>query len=472
MGRQERRRIISTAELISRHKYSLWGKFALRASVVSIAIAVAALLFRDLDLAPGLSYLDVAILSGSPEGQYHAIVERLAQAGKRQDGRIDNIVSQGSRDNLEQLIAAKKGCSVQLGLVQDGFDPTLMQGLELIGRVGRRESIILLGRKGDQIHRLKDMKGMRIGVGPDRSGSAYLAHRVLDMPEFATLNIIQERHPLTEQVKLAANGDLDLALFVIDEDSALIAQAVRDQHLQIVGLEHAEALARRFPFAHYGTLTAGQYDPVRVLPPVAKPVLRLDTLLLGNGCATHSQIVGLMTLLSRTYPDFIERNRTLQPPAGLKLSESARGFYDNQGAEFADEHVPWLVDIMPPSNWVYTLMVVSLFFNLAGFVNNQRLALIDLKRVALENDIAVLFGRRLSNEEIRHFDPESEKHPIDRHELERIIEGYRRHLEKCRHQSLSVLSPMGEEMGYRDQEIIMTATLDVMRDLRARLFAV
>jgi len=372
------------------------------------------------------------------------VVERLAQAGETQGARIANRASQGSRDNLEQLATAREDCSVQLGLVQDGFDPSLMEGLELIGRVGRREAIILLGRNGDRISRLGELQGMRIGVGPDRSGSAYLAGRILAISDFSVLNIVQEGHSLTEQIRLVADGDLDLALFVIDEDSALISRAVRDHQLQIVVFEHTEALAQRFPFVHYGTLVAGHYDPIKVLPPVAKPVLRLDTLLVGNGCATHSQIIGLMTLLSRTYPGFIERNRTLQPPSGLTLSESARGFYENQGAGFADEHVPWLVDIMPPSNWVYTIMVVSLFFNLTRFLNSQRLALIDLRRVALENDIAVLFGRRISNEEIRHFNPKSEGHPVDLQELERVIEGYRRHMGKCRRQSLSVLSPMGE----------------------------
>jgi hypothetical protein len=43
-------------------------------------------------------------------------------------------------------------------------------------------------------------------------------------------------------------------------------------------------------------------------------------------------------------------------------------------------------------------MAASLFFNLAGFLNNQRLALIDINRVALENDITILFGQRVSNE--------------------------------------------------------------------------
>ena len=176
-----------------------------------------------------------------------------------------------------------------------------------------------------------------------------------------------------------------------------------------------------------------------------------------------------MTVLARVYPNFIERNRTARVPPGLTLSESARGFYENQGAALTDEYVPWLVDIMPPSNWVYTIMAVSLFFNLAGFLNNQRLAMIDLNRVALENDIAIVFGSPVSNDEIRHFDPGQAGRQIDPEKLNKLIEAYKRHLNKARRQSLSVFSPMGEEMGYRDQEIIMTATLDALRDLRQRL---
>jgi hypothetical protein len=427
------------------------------------------LFFRNLDLVPDLSYVDVKILSGSPEGQYHSMIERLVKAAADQQAKVSNIITGGSRENLDRLVAAKDDCEVQLGLVQDGFDRATFQGLELIGRVGPTEALILLGRHGDDIHRLVDLRGLNIGVGPERSGSAYLAERLLITTDLASLQITLEHHPLKQQVELAADGKLDLALFIMDEDADLIGDAVRDKGLQIVGLEHTEALARRFPFVSYGSLAAGQFDPVRVLPPVAKPILRLDTLLLSNGCAGHSDIVALMTLLNRAYPNFIERNRAAKTPSGLVLSETARSFYENQGAEFADEYLPWLVDIMPPSNWVYTIMAVSLFFNLAGFLNNQRLAMIDINRVALENDITILFGERVSNEEIRHFKPPMESRGIDRQELDRIIDAYKRHLNKCRRQSLSVFSPMGEEMGYRDQEIIMTATLDALRDLRERL---
>ena len=462
-------RLEKTADVVTRHKYVLWGRFALRASIVSITIAIGALFFRSLDLSPDMSYVDVSILSGSPEGPYHAMVERLVMTAVEEEATVRNIATRGSRENLERLVAAKDDCDVQLGLVQDGFDWTQYQDLALIGRVGPPEALLLLGRNGDNIHRLTDLQGFRIGVGPERSGSAFKAERLFSAADIAPLGVTLEHHSLKQQIELAAAGELDLALFVMDEDAELIQEAVRNKGLQIVGLEHAEALARRFSFVHFGSLTAGQFDPVRILPPADKPILRLNTLLLSNRCISHSDIIGLMTLITRTAPNFIERNRTLQAPPGLALSESARDFFENQGAEFADEHVPWLVDIMPPSNWVYTIMAVSLFFNLAGFLNNQRLALIDLKRVALENDIAILFGHQITNDEILRYDPNATDRRIDSRELDRLIEAYKRHLNKCRHQSLSVFSPMGEEMGYRDQEMIMTATLDALRDLRQRL---
>ncbi|MET0051695.1 MAG: TAXI family TRAP transporter solute-binding subunit, partial [Candidatus Thiodiazotropha sp.] len=406
---------------------------------------------------------------GSEEGQYYNMVERLTSTAAEEGATIINTPSRGSLENLQRLLSARESCEVQMALVQDGFDSAAYQGLELIGRVGRPEALLMLGRMGDKVHRLADLRGFRIGVGPQRSGSAFLAERLYRSLGLNSLGVRLENHSLQEQVALAASGQLDLAFFVMDEDAELIGKAVREQGLKVVGLQHTEALSRRYPFLHYGVLAAGQFEPVRILPPADKPLLRLDTLLLSNGCASHSDVIAIMTLLERANPNFIERNRATKTPPGLVLSESARGFYENQGAELADEYLPWLVDIMPPSNWVYTIMAVSLFFNLAGFLNNQRLALIDLNRVALENDIAILFGDRVSNDEIRHFNPHRTGRDIDVQELDRLIEAYKHHMDKCRRQSLSIFSPIGEEMGYRDQEIIMTATLDALRELRERL---
>jgi TRAP-type uncharacterized transport system substrate-binding protein len=69
---------------------------------------------------PDLSHVDVAILSGSAQGNYHAIVDKASAEAKRRRGRIDNLASAGSVENLARLSAAKQSCEVQFALVQDG----------------------------------------------------------------------------------------------------------------------------------------------------------------------------------------------------------------------------------------------------------------------------------------------------------------------------------------------------------------
>jgi hypothetical protein len=106
-----------TAEVVARYKHALWVRFAVRASIVALAIAGGALLFRSLDLVPDLSYVEVSVLSGSPEGNYYATVERLGRSAT-QGAKIQNVQGPGSRGNLQRLVAAKESCEVQFALVR------------------------------------------------------------------------------------------------------------------------------------------------------------------------------------------------------------------------------------------------------------------------------------------------------------------------------------------------------------------
>jgi hypothetical protein len=77
------------------------------------------------------------------------------------------------------------------------------------------------------IRRLADLQGSKIGIGPERSGTAFLAKRLLGTADLGSLEIVSSHHPLRQQIELTAGGELDLALFVIDENADLIREAVR-----------------------------------------------------------------------------------------------------------------------------------------------------------------------------------------------------------------------------------------------------
>jgi hypothetical protein len=87
-------------------------------------------------------------------------------------------------------------------------------------------------------------------------------------------------HTLAEQLDLAARGDLDLAVFVMDEDAPFMVKAIRDRGLQIAGFSHLDVVSRRLPRFKTGRIGAGQYDPVRVVPAEDKRVLRVETLVI------------------------------------------------------------------------------------------------------------------------------------------------------------------------------------------------
>src|SRR5207249_7251143 len=136
---------------------------------------------------------------------------------------------------------------------------------------------------------------------------------------------------------------------------------------------NADVIARRFPYLRHGRIGAGQFDAVRMLPPADKRVLRVDTLLLGNRCASRSQTIGLLRATAEVFPDFVRHNHDAPPAPGIELSSAAKSFYDAGGPELLDEYLPRVADLMPASNWVQVVMAVSVLFNIMGVGNRFRL---------------------------------------------------------------------------------------------------
>jgi hypothetical protein len=428
-----------------------------------LVLAIAGLVAR-LDLGRGLGQVRFAMLSGSPQGNYATVVDRLGALAARDGGSIENVPSAGSAENLARLASASRSCDVAFALVQAGVPAPPGAKLEIYGRLSKAESLFLLGRDADKLTELAQLRGLRVDIGPEGSGTARLLQQTFESRDFVGLGIQISRHPMNEALALASLGEIDLAALVMDEDSAIVEAAIRDRGLQIAGFSHVDVVARRFPFLSHGRIGAGQFDAVRMLPPVDKRVLRIETLVVGNGCARRSQALGLMTLLSRSFPDFVRHNRETANDSGFELSDIAKGYFEHDGAEAIDTYFPRLGDVMPPSNWLHVVMGVSVLFNVMGFGNRFRLWRVDAARVKADQDIAKLFGLGTTLGDIARIEPENEllAEPL-RAEVGRVIASLEALALRCRSQSLSVLVPMGGEMAYRYQEQLILETLAVLR---------
>lgn len=432
-------------------------------SVIALAIAAA-----RADLRPNLSHVHVRLLSGPAEGNYHAIADAVGAAAAKKRGRIDDVASAGSIENIDRLAAAASTCEVEAALVQAGLPFPQTPELQVIARLARAESLFFLGKRADAITEFAQLRGLRIGVGPEGSGTARIVAQILGSRDFQGVGAQLSHHGLTEQLDLVDKGQLDLAAFVMDEDATFIQAAVRDRGLQIVGFPHADVVARQFRFLRKGRIGAGEYDAVRMLPPVDKEVLRVDTLVVGNGCARRSQVMGLLAALSDTFPDLIRHNKETPNTTGLEVAPAAKAWLSS-GPELLDDYFPRVSDLMPPSNWVHLMLGISILFNVMGVANRFILWRIDAARVRAETEIAHCFGPSFTLGDIARLEPKgTELGEGIGADVDRVIGELEALALRSRKLSLTVLVPMGGEMLYRYQENLIHETLAVLHAFRER----
>ena len=464
-------RRLGTGAIDPRQSYPLVVKLG----AMVAALAALGLLMSRIDLTHDLRRLDVTVLSGDPRGHYHEVVAQIAQRAASRRGMVREATSSGSVENLRRLAASAKTCLVHFALVQDGTEGTLSAGdlatLAVYGRFARREAVLFVGKDADRLHDFAELKGLRIGVGPAGSGTALIAEQLFALPEFAQLGVHTNALPLEVQMSKLLEGDLDLGVFVMQDDTPLIVDAVRDRGLQIAGFARTAGVARRLPHLQTGRIYAGIYDAVRGLPPTDKEVMRVETLLLGNGCASRTQTVDLLSVLAQQFPEFVQHNKDTANLTSLPISPVAQEFYDNGGPQTADLYVPWLVDVMPPANWAYVVMGVSLLFNAMGAGHRFRLWRIDAARVHLEGRLLELFGRTTTLGDIERLSPASDARYGDsavQEGVRGLIGQFEKLAARSRRQSLSVIVPMGQEMAYRYQEGVIYETLTVLRGFLTR----
>ncbi|RMH43580.1 MAG: hypothetical protein D6689_04770 [Deltaproteobacteria bacterium] len=437
------------------------------ATIGLIAAAVSTIHFGE-----SLDYLDVTVLSGPRGGNYAAVVDRVARRAASRGGTVRPVTSAGSVDNLRRLAAAADDCSVDFALAQAGVPIPDDAGIELIGRLPRTEAVLLIGRDAGSLERFDQLRGLRVGVGPAGSGTDHLARRLFAAGPLARLDLQLENHALRDQVDRLVAGDLDLGVFVLDEDAALARDALVSRGLQLAPLAHLDAVARRLPFVTTGRLPAGLYDPIAVVPPADVPVMRVDTLLVGNGCASRSAQMALLSVLRDEIPGFVRRNREAPGGGPLPLSPAAREFYEHDGPGFADRYVPWLVDIMPLGNWVYVAMAVSVLFNAMAGVHRFRLWRVDAAREKATHPAREAIGRSLTPAEIATMPPTgAHRSAAVREAVDASIEALDRLRDRARRHRESMLVPMGQEWIYRYEEEQMELWLAALRAFRSRLDA-
>jgi TRAP-type uncharacterized transport system substrate-binding protein len=448
---------------------STWyGKGLARAAVLLAAAALVAGVAAAFGMARDYGYLRASILSGSPGGYYHALAIRLAERAKRGNGALTVIPTEGSIENVRRLERGNGHCAEMFGLIQDGTPVPAAANLSLLGRLPDPESLLLLARPGNVFHSFADLRGASIGIGPNESGTAYLMRQLFDDADLRQLGVHLSYHELIEQAELVAQGKLDLAAFVMEEDAALLHTMTRQRGLDIVAPDDLKGLIARHPWLSLGTIAAGRYDLARPIPAVDKPVAQLATLVVAGPCARRADRIALLVLLAAELPGFVRSN----PPSAtssttdVPLASEASQFFRNGQPALADQYFPWLVNILSPAYWVYLVMAITVLFNGMSGYSRFRLWRIDAAREKIEADLKQFVDAGVTHTQMREV---SAKRPIDAPQQRAAAEALLQQLLnlriRCRRYTSSFVTPMGDEMYYRYQQSMIDEAITTLGSL-------
>ena len=284
-------------------------------------------------------------MATGPRGSACAVIaeryrENLARVGV--DLRLQGTA--GSVENLALL--CDPGSGVSVGFLQAGI-ASAEEAPELVslGTV-LYEPLWLFYRGLDRERIFADLRGKRIAIGPEGSGTRVLALRLLGLLGVDERNA--ELLPLAPEDAADAliAGTIDFAAVVTSWEGPVVRRLLTSPGIEPLSFPRADAHIARNPYLNKVILPAGVADFVLNIPP-ADVVLIAPKTTLAVRRELHS---ALQYLLLDAAAELHSRpglfNRAGEFPAAeaidLPLAEGARQFYKT-GRPFLQRHLPfWL----------------------------------------------------------------------------------------------------------------------------------
>jgi TRAP transporter TAXI family solute receptor len=207
----------------------------------------------------------VAIATGRPDGAYHAFAQRYRERLAREGITLQIRETTGSVENIRLLEDPTSG--VDVAFVQGGTG-----GAATTDRLASLASLYfeplwVFSRAAPGPSDLREMRGRRLAVGPEGSGTRAVALTLL------AANGINEKNarllPLAglEAVQALRRGRIDTAFMIASPQSAMVKEMVGTRGLSLLSFPRADAYTRRFPFLSKLVLPAGGLSLEANLPP-------------------------------------------------------------------------------------------------------------------------------------------------------------------------------------------------------------
>jgi TRAP-type uncharacterized transport system substrate-binding protein len=308
---------------------------------------------------------DTIVITSGPEGSISRVTaEKYRKILARNAVKLEILPSEGSLENLKRLADPK--FTVDVGFVQGGLAELVdTSDLVSLGSVFY-QAVLIFYRAAEPIERLSELTGRRVAIGPEGSGTRFLALALLKA------NGIEPKGPtrlldLGGQAAAQALVKHEIAAAFLTGDSAspaTIRALLHTPRVRLFNFTQADAYVRRFRYLSKIDLPPGAFDLGGNLPPrtlvllaptvelIARPDLHpaLSDLLIEAAREVH----GGATLIQRAgeFPTPLEHE--------YRISADAARYYKS-GKGFVYRYLPfWLASLVDRAAVILVPIIVVL----------------------------------------------------------------------------------------------------------------
>jgi len=283
------------------------------------------------------------IATGVQEGGYQTYALRYQEIFRRNGIELEIHPSNGAMDNFNLLLDPKE--QIDFGFVQAGVTHGMSRdGLVAVGSVYVEPLWVFRRHESESFDEITQLKGKRIAIGPEGSGTRVLALQILEGHGMAGAPTVLS--PLTGLAAADAmqRGEVDAVFAVGSAQSGAVWTLLFTPGFDLLDCSQAEAYARRLPFLQVLTLPRGTIDLERNVPDrdirLVGPTARL---LAREG--THPALIDLMLQAAAEVhggPDVFQHSGQF-PNAGvgkIPLASEAERYYKS-GKPFLQRYLPF-----------------------------------------------------------------------------------------------------------------------------------
>ncbi|OAD20240.1 TRAP-type uncharacterized transport system periplasmic component-like protein [Candidatus Thiomargarita nelsonii] len=287
-----------------------------------------------------------SIATGRVGGGYHTFgleyQKRLADEGFK----LDIQATAGSIEVLKRL----KSGEVSLGLVQGGTGNSVPnEGLQSLGSLFY-EALWVFHRKNLPLEYLFELRGKRVAIGEEGSGTRPVAFQLLQDNQVTQDNTTFLALSSKEAAQQLMAGEIDAAFFVMSPTASIIPELLHNQGVDLMSFKRDLAYSSHYPFLTSVKLGEGMIDLENNIPQEDKILLATTASLVAREDLDPNLVyLFLMKMIE------VHKTGGIFEKPGQFPSERFVEFSMNQDASYYLENGPsWLQRIFP--FWVATTL--------------------------------------------------------------------------------------------------------------------